>query len=492
MKFKLLTLSALILSINAQAATTPYEIRLSSGGTEVVATPVSDTVLSLADSAIPDASQNEAYSYDFSSLLTITGTEPPLIGAIVWSVTGTLPAGMSFSGSTLSGTPTVVTSDSFTVVATDVNANGQQVYTLNVNGLYLTDIASISGGGYHTCALTTAGGVKCWGENSNGQLGDNTTVSKSTPVAVSGLSSGVSTISTGLYHTCALTTAGAVKCWGRNGFGQLGDEDVGVHKSVPTAVAGLSSGVSHVSLGDYHTCAVTTAGAVKCWGHNAGGQLGDNTYVNKATPTPVSGLSSGIVSVDLGQHHTCALTTGGGLKCWGSNYYGELGDGTGSNRKTPAYVTGMVSGVSSVSLRARHSCAVTTAGAVKCWGKNASGQLGNNSTANKLSPTTVSGMSSGMSAVSAGQKHACGLTTAGGVKCWGYNNSGELGNNTTTNSLVPVDVSGLATGVSAIGIGISHSCALTSGGIKCWGYNGQGQVGDNTTTQRSAPVQVKN
>ena len=152
----------------------------------------------------------------------------------------------------------------------------------------------------------------------------------------------------------------------------------------------------------------------------------------------------------------------------------------------------MVSGVSSVSLRARHSCAVTTAGAVKCWGKNASGQLGNNSTANKLSPTTVSGMSSGMSAVSAGQKHACGLTTAGGVKCWGYNNSGELGNNTTTNSLVPVDVSGLATGVSAIGIGISHSCALTSGGIKCWGYNGQGQVGDNTTTQRSAPVQVKN
>mgnify|MGYP000270505841 CR=1 FL=1 len=324
MKFKLLTLSALILSINAQAATTPYEIRLSSGGTEVVATPVSDTVLSLADSAIPDASQNEAYSYDFSSLLTITGTEPPLIGAIVWSVTGTLPAGMSFSGSTLSGTPTVVTSDSFTVVATDVNANGQQVYTLNVNGLYLTDIASISGGGYHTCALTTAGGVKCWGENSNGQLGDNTTVSKSTPVAVSGLSSGVSTISTGLYHTCALTTAGAVKCWGRNGFGQLGDEDVGVHKSVPTAVAGLSSGVSHVSLGDYHTCAVTTAGAVKCWGHNAGGQLGDNTYVNKATPTPVSGLSSGIVSVDLGQHHTCALTTGGGLKCWGSNYYGEL------------------------------------------------------------------------------------------------------------------------------------------------------------------------
>ncbi|MBE2233352.1 MAG: hypothetical protein IAE85_07655 [Anaerolinea sp.] len=354
----------------------------------------------------------------------------------------------------------------------------------------LDNIAQVAAGYYHTCALTTAGGVKCWGHNYYGELGDGTKANKSTPVDVVGLDSGVSAITAGYSHTCALTTAGGVKCWGGNGNGQLGDGTT-TNSSTPVAVVGLGSGVSAVTAGGSHTCALTTAGGVKCWGWNGDGELGDGTTADSSTPVAVVGLGSGVSTVTAGGAHTCALTTAGGVKCWGGNWYSQLGDGMTSDRSTPVDVVGLGSGVSAVTAGGYHTCAVTTAGGVKCWGRNGDGRLGDGTTANKSTPVDVLGLGSGVSTITAGNAHTCALITAGDVRCWGANYDGQLGDGTTEDSSTPVAVVGLGSGVSVVMAGGDHTCALTTvGGVKCWGRNGDGELGDGTTADSSTPVAV--
>jgi alpha-tubulin suppressor-like RCC1 family protein len=341
--------------------------------------------------------------------------------------------------------------------------------------------------------LTSSGGVKCWGNNASGQLGNGSTTNSSTAVNVTGLTSGVSAVNVGASHVCALTSAGGIKCWGGNSFGQLGNGTT-TASSTPVDVTGLTSGVTAIALGDNHTCALTSSGGVKCWGYNLQGRLGNGTTTNSSTAVNVTGLTSGVTEISLGNEFSCALTSSGGAKCWGQNSSKQLGDNTSTIRSTPVDVLGL-SGVSAISAGGVHVCALTSAGGIKCWGGNSNGQLGNGATTTNGIPGDVTGLTSGVAAINAGSgRYTCALTSSGGVKCWGNNASGQLGNGSTTNSSTPVDVTGLTSGITLINAGSSHTCAQISvGNLRCWGQNTQGQLGDGTiTTINTTPVTVLN
>jgi alpha-tubulin suppressor-like RCC1 family protein len=364
-------------------------------------------------------------------------------------------------------------------------SSGVQVLTNRV-AITLTASVAVAAGGSHTCALTAVGGVKCWGSNTSGQLGNGSDSVGTTPVGVTGLTSGVMAISAGMHHTCALTAAGGAKCWGNNSYGQLGNNS-NTASSTPADVTGLTSGVMAISAGGLHTCALTTAGAVKCWGHNSNGQLGDGSNTASNTAVAVTGLSTGVMAISAGGSHTCALTAAGAVKCWGDNFDGQLGDGSYSRSGTAVGVTGLSTGVMAISAGGSHTCALTAAGGVKCWGYNYLGQLGNGTNSNSSTPVAVSDLASGVTAITAGGIHTCALTAVGGIKCWGFNYSGQLGDGSFNNASSPVAVTGLAHGMMAITAGNVHTCALNSaGGLMCWGDNGSWQLGDGTPTPSSS------
>jgi subtilisin-like proprotein convertase family protein len=244
-------------------------------------------------------------------------------------------------------------------------------------GYYATGTASsVSAGNYHTCAVLSDGSVYCSGYNYYGQLGDGNSghgFDSSTPVAVS-LPSGrtASSVSAGDWHTCAVLDDGSAYCWGRNSVGQLGDGTT-TTSSTPVAVS-LPSGrtATSVSAGGYHTCAVLDDGSAYCWGDNSDGQLGDGTTTDSSTPVAVS-LPSGLTatSVDLGEYHTCAVLDDASAYCWGWNFYGQLGDGTTTDSSTPVAVS-LPSGRTATSVDAGkyHTCAVLDDASAYCWGFN--------------------------------------------------------------------------------------------------------------------------
>ena len=247
---------------------------------------------------------------------------------------------------------------------------------------------------------------------------------------------GVKAVAAGYLHTCAVTSGGGVKCWGANESGELGNGTT-TDSATPVAVVGLRSGVTAVAAGGHHSCAVTRAGRVECWGLNDGGQLG-NGNPDSSTPVAVSGLRSRVVDVAAGAGWSCALTSAGAVECWGWNHYGQLGNGTtGNETSTPTRVSGLGSGVTAISANSLHACALTTT-ATSCAG--ARSRLTNS---RRRRPTAMSqsrpASEAGNTAAIAGGNHACAITKGGGVKCWGTNGQGELGNGSKIDSDSPVD-----------------------------------------------------
>jgi alpha-tubulin suppressor-like RCC1 family protein len=343
--------------------------------------------------------------------------------------------------------------------------------------------SNVSGGRFQTCGVVGTTGY-CWGNNFDGQVGNGTTALSNTPQQITATT--FASISSGGFHSCGVqATTGNSYCWGWNGFGQVGN-GVALDGVAPVPVPVVPQTATLVTTGHEHTCALTTGGSVYCWGQNSSGQLGDGTYSDHTTAAPVSTYVD-FLSVSGGASHSCGLRPGNLIYCWGDNTFGQLGNGTTTTSPTPTPASG--SSWAGVSTGDDHTCALTTTGAAYCWGNNPDGRVGNNTTAQQNSPALVNGGFT-FSKISAGGLLSCGVTTGGAAYCWGDNSSGGLGNNSTVNSSVPVKVSGTQTWAN-VSAGFAYACGLTTGGnAYCWGDNANGQLGNGTSTNSSVPVAV--
>ena len=401
----------------------------------------------------------------------------------------------------------------------------------------LRDISQISTRFNHTCALTKGGNVKCWGWGGKGRLGHGVIQGSNTPVYVhtsetdSDPLSEIAAISSGESHTCALTDSGTVKCWGNGADGRLGNgatsesyTPIDVHTS-DSDTSPLSD-ITAISSGYYHVCALTDSGTVKCWGTGNDGRLGDGGTSDRTTPVDVCEREktadeascpklSGIVAIAAGEVTSCALTDTGNVKCWGKGDYGQIGNG--ETESTNAYPVDVHTGTSdstplgditAIDAGDHHFCALTRSGNMKCWGGGGNRELGHGEASNGTTPVDVCEREkaadeaicpplSDIVSIGLGGNHSCALTNNGNVKCWGGGSDGKLGNGQDSSSFYPVDVhtssldSNSLSGIATINPGGSHTCALTTNGqVKCWGKGDSGRLGTGITDSSTTPVDV--
>ncbi len=446
--------------------------------------PPSGAELAISTSALTAATIEQPYA----AVLEATGGTAPYIWTAEY-----LPPGLSISADgDVTGTPSQLGDFLPTFTVTDTAGKiVTRTLSLSVHeGASLTAAVAVGRGYGHSCALLRSGQVKCWGDNENGPLGDGDTNSSAIPMTVTGLMDAVA-VAGGHNHTCAVRVGGTVQCWGHNWFGQLG---IGVHESpnitTPVTVNGLSGIRPTIAVGASHTCVITAEGGVKCWGYNSRGQLGDGSTTDRDLPVDVVGLTSGVKALSANASDTCALMEAGDVRCWGDNTYGQLGNGTTEDSSVPVTVPGL-SAASGVAVGGYHACAVVSGGAVRCWGHNHLGQLGDGTTTDSPVPVAVNGLSSGVAQVGAMGFGTCVRTASGAAECWGINSSGSLGDGTTTNRAEPVGVVGLDAGVADLGVSGGGACVvMDTGGMKCWGYGNNGMLGNGTWVDSSVPVDV--
>jgi hypothetical protein len=358
-------------------------------------------------------------------------------------------------------------------------------------------IALAAGGGF-SCAILSGGAVRCWGRNSHGQLGNGSNQSSAVPVEVVGLTDAIE-ISAGASFACAIRADGTVWCWGDNREGELGD-GTAVSSNVPVQVHSLAA-ASNITTGATHACVLTgIAGEAKCWGANNVSQLGSEPALQQGL-TPLSVFAVfGATSLGAGGLHTCAIA-GGAVLCWGALASGT--DGSGVYYHATPLPDGQ--GFTRLSKTGgNHACALTIDRRVGCWGSNGSGELGDGTTDYRSSPVYPSGIHDAIS-VSAGggvmqlalQASTCAARAGGDVWCWGSNPSGQLGDGTTSDRSTPAPVTALS-GVVEVAVGAvsihpqgAHACARRAdGSVACWGQNDVGQLGDGSTIERATPVEV--
>lgn len=359
-----------------------------------------------------------------------------------------------------------------------------------------TAFATLDAGETHTCALTSGGQAWCWGRNAVGQLGDSTATTRTVPVQVLQQSGVTFTqVSAGQEHNCAITSGGAAWCWGYNADYRLGDSTTSLGLA-PVHVKG-ASGISFASIsaGSGHTCGLDGSGQAYCWGSNFYGQLGNNATAARKTPVAVQHpVGVTFTAIAAAEKHTCALDTTGQAWCWGYGAEGAMGGGFSFGDSIPVQVT-HPAGVTftSISTQYRHTCALTAAGQAYCWGKNPNGQLGDNTLTTRYTPVAVQqpvGVT--FASLQAGWSHTCGVTSGGQAYCWGQGSRGQVGDATFAQRKVPVAVSqpsGVSFGI--VSPGGSHTCGIDGVGQSwCWGRGDYYQMGNNSTSDAGSPTAV--
>lgn len=375
-------------------------------------------------------------------------------------------------------------------------------------------------GARHACIVMEDGGAECWGKNNRGQLGveedeNANSIDYSTEgVEVDGLTEDIVQIFAGEQHSCARDTEGAIYCWGDNNSRQL--TDLAADDEVYSAMhmTNLKGPAQVFGMGGFHACAEYEPGDVECWGDNDFGQLGvgDDQWYDTPQELLYEGTTEfGIAKIEGGPIFGCYLDGAYDLYCWGENTFGQVGNENPWNggedvfepQKVVVDVEAPIQDFSAGGIFQDGSgvgptisgatCAIDAQGALKCWGYNGTGQLGVDTGESNHSPEAVQvpQMTSGISGVAVGGEHTCAIDSSGRIRCWGYNEFGQLGDGTNEDSIEPVHVIGLAEPAIDIFAGLYHTCALFEGGdFKCWGLNSDGQLGDGTTTDRNQPVSV--
>lgn len=339
------------------------------------------------------------------------------------------------------------------------------------------------------CAVRCDANVWCWGRNDTGQLGVGDATARAAPTRVAGPSARAASLALGYNHACALHENGEVWCWGLNTGGVLGPLST-VSLVRPTRVEGFTERVVAITAGGEHMCALYESGALACWGANGRGQLGDGRTRAQFAPQTVSLLTAPVAEVTCGQYHTCARRRDGTLACWGQNTFGTLANGSFNDVPRPVEVT-LPAAVLGVQTYANHVYTLLDDGTLWSWGYNTDGQLGNGSRATSAVPVQVSPALPEVVSLAAGQDHGCARSMDGSVRCWGGNASGQLGDGTTTRRVRPGAPVVLGEPATDIASGDLSNCAiLQSGAMVCWGSNREGQLGDGTLQDRLTPVRV--
>jgi alpha-tubulin suppressor-like RCC1 family protein len=349
-------------------------------------------------------------------------------------------------------------------------------------------VASVSVGDGQSCVLYSNGTVKCWGLNIVGQVGDGTTTDRHSAVPVSGVTSAIKVIA-GDRNTCVMTSDGNLVCWGDNADHQLGSATTAAYSATPAVIPDVS-GIKDFAVGYQHICAITSSGTVKCWGNNSDGQLGNGTILSSTTPVTATDVTNA-KALSANHRHTCAMTTGGSVFCWGLSWISQT---TPTRRLSPTQVENISNAVS-IASGADSDYALLSDYTVAAWGMNNYGQLGDGNTS-KTEYTDLARIvipSFSASRIFAGGFEACAIVTDGSLNCWGSNDYGELGIGSATPATAhatPVAVPGMSSTAFAA-VGGNSVCAIpTNGGVKCWGWNIFGQLGDGTTTDSASPTSV--
>ncbi len=449
---------------------------------------------------LPVATVGERYTLG----LTALGGRLPY----TWTAEG-LPDGLGVSGDQIVGSPDESGTFVVTLTVTDrIGVRGRTVsadVALTVLPAVFPDaeVIAVSAGGGQTCAILEGGALFCWGRNSEGQLGLGDLEDRLVPTLVANANVEDSTVplppmqsvTTGYNHTCALSEGGVAYCWGRNDYGQTGD-DPSEPNLTPTPLV-FPDGLTFTNLdaGGNHTCAISAdAGgygdtAAYCWGYNVYGQLGGGDWVGEYSSDALHVvLEMPVVAISAGGSYTCALTSNGAFWCWGSNDYGQLGIGEPTDQFNPYPAIVELGGVSAFAAGDYHGCAINGDG-TSCWGGFWQDEpVLQDGSAWSPTPVLVDGLDA--VAVDGGGYHTCAITTDDELVCWGGNEKGQLGIGTVDPTADPTPVEGIGA-VTMVSTGGNHTCAVdTEGALWCWGYNGDGQLGDGSTDSSAVPVLV--